>query len=95
VCTCFRRAILFFKALGWRDQDILERIVPLYPQLLVKDVATDFQPILQYLYQMGCSSKDVRLLAWEFPRIFLKDYKRHVRKFQYLGIYGLSRERSS
>jgi len=25
----------------------------------------------------------------QFPRIFTRDYKRHIRKFQYLGLYGL------
>lgn len=31
----------------------------------------------------------VLLQVWEFPRIFNKDYRRHIRKFQFLGMYGL------
>jgi hypothetical protein len=27
--------------------------------------------------------------VWEFPRIFGRDFRRHIRKFQYLGLYGL------
>ena len=31
------------------------------------------------------------LQVWEYPRIFTvgKDYRRHIRKFQYLELYGL------
>jgi hypothetical protein len=31
----------------------------------------------------------VTLQVWEFPRIFGRDFRRHIRKFQYLGLYGL------
>eukprot|EP00775_Hariotina_reticulata_P010831 gene10831-10988_t len=78
------------QGLGWRDADILGRIVPQYPSLLAKQLETDILPVVTYLCDdMGCSPADVRLLVWEFPRIFTRDYKRHIRKFQYLGLYGL------
>eukprot|EP00877_Chromochloris_zofingiensis_P007330 jgi/Chrzof1/2850/Cz12g01060.t1 len=81
--------ILYFKELGWQDKDIINRIVPYYPNLLAKSVHHDMEPVIHYLEQQGCGQEDVRLLVWEFPRIFCKDYRRYVRKFQYLGVYGL------
>eukprot|EP00879_Flechtneria_rotunda_P013688 GHRR01014298.1.p1 GENE.GHRR01014298.1~~GHRR01014298.1.p1 ORF type:complete len:242 (+),score=41.25 GHRR01014298.1:206-931(+) len=89
------RTLLFFKQLGWKDTDILSRIVPYYPNLLAKQLERDVAPVVTYLLQMGCSMADVKLLVWEFPRIFCRDYRRHIRKFQYLGLYGLPAPGSS
>ena len=47
-------------------------------------------PVLSVLDAMGCREENLRLLVWEFPRIFGRDYRRQIRKFQYLGLYGLS-----
>lgn len=46
--------------------------------------------MLRTLTAMGCTQADVQLLVWEFPRIFCSNnWRRHIRKFQYLGLYGL------
>ncbi|KAF6255750.1 hypothetical protein COO60DRAFT_1641260 [Scenedesmus sp. NREL 46B-D3] len=79
------RTLLFFKTLGYQDCHIRARIVPYYPHLLAKQIERDICPVLNHLSSMGCSSQDV----WEFPRIFGNDFRRHIRKFQYLGLYGL------
>jgi hypothetical protein len=60
------------------------------PQILTKQVERDMLPVLSALSGMGCSPSDLQLLVWEFPRIFTSsNWRRHVRKFQYLGLYGL------
>ncbi|EFJ48066.1 hypothetical protein VOLCADRAFT_91260 [Volvox carteri f. nagariensis] len=82
--------MLFFKNMGWRNQDITQRIIGYYPQLLLLDRRRDIDPVLRFLERLECRGDNLRLLVWEFPRIFDKDYRRHVRKFQYLGMYGLS-----
>ncbi|GLC52442.1 hypothetical protein PLESTB_000629600 [Pleodorina starrii] len=86
--------MLFFKSMGWRNKDIAQRIIGYYPRLLLLDVARDIDPVIRFLEGMDCRGGDLKLLVWEFPRIFDKDYRRHVRKFQYLGMYGLSIHRN-
>ncbi|GIL83579.1 hypothetical protein Vretifemale_12369 [Volvox reticuliferus] len=86
--------MLFFKSMGWRNKDIKQRIIGYYPRLLLLDRRRDIDPVLGFLERMDCRGENLRLLVWEFPRIFDKDYRRHVRKFQYLGMYGLSMYRT-
>ncbi|GIL52169.1 hypothetical protein Vafri_8108 [Volvox africanus] len=86
--------MLFFKSMGWRNKDIAQRIIGYYPRLLLLDRRRDIDPVLRFLERMDCRGENLRLLVWEFPRIFDKDYRRHVRKFQYLGMYGLSMYRA-
>lgn len=83
------RTIMFFKTHGWRNEDVLQRLMQYYPQLLSLNVETDICPVISYLESHGCSADDIRLLVWEYPRIFSKDFRRQVRKFQHLGVYGL------
>uniref|UniRef100_A0A383VCN2 Uncharacterized protein n=1 Tax=Tetradesmus obliquus TaxID=3088 RepID=A0A383VCN2_TETOB len=83
------RTLLFFKHLGYQDCHIRGRIVRHYPHLLAKQLERDICPVLSHLSSLGCSAQDIRLLVWEFPRIFGRDFRRHIRKFQYLGLYGL------
>mmetsp|Transcript_31997 Transcript_31997/g.71088 ORF Transcript_31997/g.71088 Transcript_31997/m.71088 type:complete len:243 (+) Transcript_31997:157-885(+) len=82
--------ILFFKSMGWRNEQIIRRLIAYYPYLLARDVERDIHPVIEYLDKAGCQGEDLRLLLWEYPRIFAKDYRRQVRKFQYLSMYGLS-----
>lgn len=84
------RAILLFKEHGYTNQGIRERIVQYYPSLLKLHVDRDMQPVLQYLAQQGCQGSDLRQLLWEYPRIFGENYRRRVRTFQHLGVYGLN-----
>lgn len=50
----------------------------------------DLLPVLNHLAALGCSEDDVRLLVWEFVRVFISpDWRRHVRQFQVLGLYNL------
>ncbi|GLI64383.1 hypothetical protein VaNZ11_007649 [Volvox africanus] len=86
--------MLFFKSMGWRNKDIAQRIIGYYPRLLLLDRQRDIDPVLRFLERMECHGENLKLLVWEFPRIFDKDYRRHVRKFQYLGMYGLSMYRT-
>ncbi len=79
-------AILFFKSHGYTNHDITKRIVGYYPTLLACDLEADINPVLRCLEASGCSGPDLRLLVWEFPRIFQKDYRRHIKKFQFLGM---------
>jgi hypothetical protein len=59
-------------------------------QLLTKQVDRDIVPVLEALTAMGCTDANIQLLVWEFPRIFCSsNWRRHIRKFQYLGLYGL------
>ncbi|PNW80813.1 hypothetical protein CHLRE_07g330650v5 [Chlamydomonas reinhardtii] len=83
-------SMLFFKSMGWRNKDIAQRIIGYYPQLLLLDRCRDIDPVVRFLERLDCRGDNLRLLVWEYPRIFDKDYRRHVRKFQYLGVYGLS-----
>ncbi|KAG2442007.1 hypothetical protein HYH02_009799 [Chlamydomonas schloesseri] len=82
--------MLFFKSMGWRNKDIAQRIIGYYPQLLLLDRGRDIDPVVRFLDRLDCRGDNLRLLVWEYPRIFDKDYRRHIRKFQYLGVYGLS-----
>lgn len=86
------RAILFFKSHGWSDASIISRLIPNYPHLLALDIERDVGKVLNYLEQRGCCGDSLRLLLWECPRILaVKDFERHVRAFQFLGVYGLRR----
>ncbi|KXZ41167.1 hypothetical protein GPECTOR_700g846 [Gonium pectorale] len=82
--------MLFFKGMGWTNKHIAQRIIGYYPQLLLLDRRRDIDPVLRLLERLECRGDNLRLLVWEYPRIFDKDYRRHVRKFQHLGVYGLS-----
>jgi hypothetical protein len=67
--------------------------VPLYPRLLANSVALDMQPVVNELEAAGCSGDNLRLLAWEVPRIFSRHtFRRYLRQFAHLGLYGLSCE---
>ncbi|GBF89823.1 hypothetical protein Rsub_02527 [Raphidocelis subcapitata] len=85
--------ILAFKQLGWRDVHIANRLVPLYPRLLANSIDLDMQPVVNELEAAGCKGDQLRLIAWEVPRIFSRHtFRRYLRQFQALGVYGLSRE---
>jgi hypothetical protein len=79
---------------GWTDHHIASRLVPLYPRLLANSVDKDMQPVVEELARAGCSGQHLRLIAWEVPKIFSRHtFRRYLRQFQALGVYGLSRER--
>jgi hypothetical protein len=64
---------------------------PLSPAL--QSVALDMQPVVDELEAAGCSGDNLRLLAWEVPRIFSRHtFRRYLRQFAHLGLYGLSCE---
>ncbi|KAG2496781.1 hypothetical protein HYH03_005189 [Edaphochlamys debaryana] len=87
-------AMIFFKSMGWRNKDISQRIIGYYPQLLLLDRRRDIDPVVRFLERMNCTGENLRLLVWEYPRIFDKNYRRQVRKFQHLGVYGLTMQSS-
>lgn len=77
---------------GWTDHHIAHRLVPLYPRLLANDVDRDMAPVVAELEAAGCRGEQLRLIAWEVPKIFSRHrYRRYLRQFQALGVYGLSR----
>ncbi|KAJ9521829.1 hypothetical protein QJQ45_024705 [Haematococcus lacustris] len=78
--------ILLFKAFGYTDKDICSRILTMYPFLLAKSITRDLQPVLEHLEGAGCKGNDLRLLMWEYPRIFSNDFRRQARRFARLGI---------
>lgn len=85
--------ILAFKQLGWKDHHIANRLVPLYPRLLANTIESDMQPVVDELERAGCRGEQLRLIAWEVPRIFSRHtFRRYLRQFQALGVYGLSRD---
>jgi len=83
-------SIAFFKSWGFRDRDIRHRIIAYYPSLLAKTREHHFEPVLTHLQQAGCRGEHLRLLIWEYPRIFSRDYVRQTNKFAKLGVYGLT-----
>ncbi|KAI8464332.1 MAG: hypothetical protein J3K34DRAFT_474417 [Monoraphidium minutum] len=86
--------ILAFKQLGWSDHHIASRLVPLYPRLLANSVPRDMQPVVDELERAGCRGEHLRLIAWEVPKVFTRHtFRRYLRQFQALGVYGLSRDR--
>ncbi|KAI8464329.1 MAG: hypothetical protein J3K34DRAFT_474414 [Monoraphidium minutum] len=86
--------ILAFKQLGWSDHHIASRLVPLYPRLLANNVYRDMQPVVDELERAGCRGEHLRLIAWEVPKVFTRHtFRRYLRQFQALGVYGLSRDR--
>lgn len=79
---------------GWKDYHVATRLVPLYPKLLANSIEQDMQVVVDALEGAGCRGEHLRLIAWEVPRIFCRHtFRRYMRQFQALGVYGLSRDR--
>jgi len=78
---------------GWKDQHIASRLIPLYPRILGNSIEKDMQQVVDALDAAGCRGKHLRLIAWEVPKIFSRHtFRRYIRQFQALGVYGLSRD---
>lgn len=88
--------ILAFKSLGWNDRQIASRLLPLYPKVLSGTVAGDVEPVVEALAKAGCEGGNLRLIAWEVPKIFNRhQYRRLIRQFAALNVYGLSASRGA
>lgn len=70
-------AFLFLKKWGWTNQDIIDRLMTCYPEILRLDVKK-MQKVVDRLHRLDFADDQIRRLVREFPSVFTKDFNRDI-----------------
>jgi mTERF domain-containing protein len=66
------RIVALLKSLGLKDDVIGSRVVCLRPELLLRDVDSEVQPLLTHLMGLGLEVKDLGHMAAVYPELLLR-----------------------
>lgn len=92
-CTLHQagQVITYLRGLGVKPEYLCPRIVCVWPDLLLRDVQQQLQPVVSYLISLGLESLDITRLICVYPELLLTDVEDNLAPFvDYLRCQGCS-----